>query len=102
MAQKHIDISILLLRYAAKSDSFIARFGNFGSSPKQPAARTPSMSQRRLGLLRDPRWYAHWRHVAQLPPGSARSDRTPNRRDRPTCRWAGWRQRRIEVPRNLF
>jgi hypothetical protein len=33
MAQKHIDISILLLRYAAKSDSFIARFGNFGSSP---------------------------------------------------------------------
>jgi hypothetical protein len=37
MAQKHIDISILLLRYAAKSDSFIARFGNFGSSPKLAA-----------------------------------------------------------------
>jgi hypothetical protein len=24
---------------------------------KQPATRTPSMPQRRLGLLRDPRWH---------------------------------------------
>jgi hypothetical protein len=44
MAQKHIDISILLLRYAAKSDSFIARFGNFGSSPmSMPARPGPQM-----------------------------------------------------------